>query len=93
MVLATNGYPEKYQKGSKIKIDESKLEQEVTILHASTAIDEGGNLTANGGRVLNVVASAKNFGEARNKAYEAINAINWSDCYYRKDIAKKAENF
>jgi phosphoribosylamine--glycine ligase len=94
VVLSANGYPEKYQKGSIIEIsDNINNQQDISIIHCGTSRDKSGNLIANGGRVLNVLVNARNFHDARVKAYQAIKQINWKDCYYRSDIAKKAENF
>ena len=85
VVMCANGYPEAYQKGTEINLDKAKNLQDVKILHAGTAI-KNGKLTANGGRVLNIVASAQSF-----KAYEAVDLIDWKDGFVRRDIAQKVE--
>ncbi len=90
VVMCANGYPEAYQKGTEINLDKAKNLQDVKILHAGTAI-KNGKLTANGGRVLNIVASAQSFKEARHKAYEAVDLIDWKDGFVRRDIAQKVE--
>lgn len=93
VVIAANGYPESYQKGSEINNLEKANETDgAYILHAGT-IEKNNKILANGGRVLNVVASAKTFKEAREKAYNCVDLINWKDGFCRKDIAKKAEGF
>jgi len=90
VVMCANGYPEAYSKGTKIDLSKTKNIKNIKILHAGTAI-ENGNLVANGGRVLNIVAEEKTFKEARKIAYEALNLIDWPEGFARKDIAKKAE--
>lgn len=88
VVMCANGYPEAYQKGTEINLDATKNLQNVKILHAGTAI-KNDKLVANGGRVLNIVASAQSFKEARSKAYEAVDLIDWKDGFVRRDIAQK----
>jgi len=96
IVICAKGYPENYRKGSEIKnltIFEEQLKYDgndsLKILHAGTIIQDG-KIYANGGRVLNVVASASSFNEARKKAYDLINKINWQDGFVRNDIANNA---
>ena len=90
VVLAANGYPEEYQKGSEIKnleVAENSYD-DVIIFHSGTKkIDE--KIIANGGRVLGVVALDKNITQARTKAYKAIDLIDWKDGFCRRDIALK----
>ena len=88
VVMCANGYPEAYQKGTEINLSATKNLRDVKILHAGTAI-KNGKLTANGGRVLNIVASAQSFKEGRIKAYEAVELIDWKDGFVRRDIAQK----
>ena len=91
VVMCAKGYPEDYQKGSEINnLEAAKKVSGVRILHAGTSKKDG-KILANGGRVLNVVASANSFEEARIKAYEAIDLIDWEDGFCRRDIGKKAE--
>ncbi|MSP33968.1 MAG: phosphoribosylamine--glycine ligase [Rickettsiales bacterium] len=90
VVMCANGYPETYQKGTEINLDATKNLRDVKILHAGTAI-KNNKLVANGGRVLNIVASAQSFKDARNKAYEAVDLIDWKDGFVRRDIAQKVE--
>ena len=61
---------------------------DATLIHAGTAIKDG-KLVTNGGRVLGVVAKGKDIDEARNKAYSAVEKINWENMHYRKDIGIK----
>lgn len=88
VVMCAKGYPEAYQKGTIINLDQIKNTDEIKILHAGTTI-QNGNLVANGGRVLNIIAQAETFAKARQKAYETINKINWKEGFVRTDIAKK----
>ena len=89
VVMCANGYPEAYQKGTEINLSATKNLHDVTILHAGTAI-KNEKLVANGGRVLNIVASAQSFKDARRKAYEVVDLIDWKDGFVRRDIAQKA---
>lgn len=89
VVMCTKGYPGSYKKGSEIKnLDKIKIPG-VKILHAGTK-KEKGKILANGGRVLNIIASATSFKEARENAYKAVELIDWHDGFVRKDIALKA---
>lgn len=92
VVMCANGYPESYEKGTEIKnLEAAKKVEGVKILHAGTAFN-GEKIVANGGRVLNVVASANSFKVARSKAYEAVDLINWKEGFVRRDIAKVTES-
>lgn len=86
VVLASAGYPEKYEKGKEIKGDLSE-EEGVIVFHAGTKL-ENGKLLTNGGRVLNVTGVGKNIKEARQKAYQKIEKIYFEGMQYRKDIAE-----
>ncbi|ACI18438.1 phosphoribosylamine--glycine ligase [Dictyoglomus thermophilum] len=88
VVIASKGYPDKYEVGKEISIRESK---EVIIFHAGTKVMDGKLVTA-GGRVLNVVALGESFKEAREKVYRNINNISFENMYYRRDIAIEVEN-
>ena len=88
-MIAAKGYPENYQKGTEIKgLELVKKISGAKVLHAGT-IKKDGKILANGGRVLNIIAEGKTFAEARSKAYEAVDLIDWSDGFARRDIAKK----
>ena len=90
VVLAAKGYPYAPVKGGVIEgITEAENDPQVTIFHAGTK-EENGKILANGGRVLNISATAKTLELARDKAYSAIKKIHWKDAIYRKDIALKA---
>ena len=91
VVLASEGYPGAYEKGKVILgIDEAEDIEDVTVFHAGTALNADGELITAGGRVLNVVALGKTFEEARDKAYEAVDLINFEGKQYRQDIGKRA---
>ncbi len=91
VVVAAKGYPDSYQKGTEIKnLSSLKNLKDLEILHAGTILKDN-KILANGGRVLNIVASANNFKTARTKAYEAFKMIDWQDGFVRYDIAKKVE--
>ena len=62
----------------------------VTVFHAGTRRNYDGELLTNGGRVLNVVAKGDSFEEARERAYEACDLINFEGKMFRHDIGKKA---
>ena len=91
VIMASNGYPGAYEKGSVIAgLDEAASPQNVTIYHAGTAHDAGGRLVASGGRVLAVTALGADIAQARSAAYEAVAQVKWDDGFYRRDIAKSA---
>ena len=91
VVLASDGYPGSYEKGKVILgIEEAEELDGVTVFHAGTAFNQDDELVTNGGRVLNVVALADTFEDARELAYEACDKINFEGKQYRHDIAIRA---
>lgn len=91
VVLASDGYPGSYEKGKVILgIEEAEELDGVTVFHAGTAFNQDDELVTNGGRVLNVVALADTFEDARELAYEACDKINFEGKQYRHDIALRA---
>lgn len=92
VVMATEGYPGAYQKGSEIKgIDTAMAADEnVTVFHAGTSLDESGKLRATGGRVLNVTARGASVKEAQARAYGAVDRIDWPEGFCRRDIGWRA---
>ncbi len=86
VIMASNGYPVKYENGFEITIPKN-IDGEVFV--AGAKLDNGKLLTA-GGRVLGVTAVAEDLQTAINKAYENTAKINFENAYYRKDIGKKA---
>ncbi len=85
VVLASKGYPEAYEKGKEIKIEET----DACVYVAGAAIKDG-KLVTSGGRVLGVTATAPTLKEAINKAYEETKKVSFSGAYCRSDIGKKA---
>ena len=83
VVLASKGYPESYDKGFKITGLENINKS--TVFHAGTLLKDKTVLT-NGGRVLSVVSSSKNFTDALKKSYESISLIEFEGKTYREDI-------
>ena len=88
VVMASGGYPQKYQSGYEISGIEQAEADGVVVFHAGTAIKDGKTVTA-GGRALGVTASGKDIASAREKAYNAVDKINFKDAHYRKDIGIK----
>lgn len=90
VVMAANGYPGSYEKGSKIgNLNEAQSTDGVEVFHAGTKIEDGKTL-AIGGRVLNVTALGQNVSQAKNAAYEAVKKVNWPGGFYRRDIGWRA---
>ena len=90
VVMAANGYPGPYEKGSEIKgIGAAERASGVKVFHAGTK-QEDGHLLAVGGRVLNVTALGTNVTEAQTTAYEASEKIEWADGFCRRDIGWRA---
>jgi len=90
VVMASGGYPDKYEKGKKITgLEEVKQIEDVIVFHAGTA-EKDGDIVTNGGRVLDVTALGRTIPEAKTKAYEGVEKIHFDGAYYRGDIADKA---
>lgn len=89
VVLAANGYPGGYEKGTEIKGLDAAAATGAMVFHAGT-MAEGEKILANGGRVLNVTAHAPSIAEAQQGAYAAIEAIDWPDGFCRRDIGWRA---
>ena len=88
VVLASDGYPEKYDKGFEIKgLDTFKDKDGYYVFHAGTKFD-GDKIVTNGGRVLGVVAKGENLKAARANAYTATEWIDFANKYKRNDIGK-----
>jgi phosphoribosylamine---glycine ligase len=87
VVLASGGYPGKYETGKSISgLDEAAKLDGVQIFHAGTKQLNDEIVTA-GGRVLAVTALGSTIAEARSRAYEAVARIHFENCHYRRDIA------
>jgi phosphoribosylamine--glycine ligase len=91
VVMAANGYPGDVAKGEAIGgLDRAAQVEGVMVLHAGTTRDAGGTIRSNGGRVLGITAAAPTVKEARERAYRAIDAIDWPGGFCRRDIAWRA---
>ena len=90
VVMAAKGYPGEYAKGSEIRgVEAAEAAIGVSVLHAGTVRD-GDRLLANGGRVLGVTAQGADIREARDRAYQGVDAIDWPDGFSRRDIGWRA---
>ena len=91
VVLTSAGYPGSYEKGKAITgIEKAEELDGVTVYHAGTALTADGTLVTAGGRVLDVTAVAPTFEEARERAYEACDLIDFEGKTFRTDIGLKA---
>lgn len=88
VVMAASGYPGDYAKGTVIRGLE-KAAEHASVLHAGTA-NSNGQIVSNGGRVLNIVATAPDFTSARAQAYRAVDAVEWPEGFCRRDIGWRA---
>lgn len=89
VVMCTKGYPGSTSRGSAIKGLERAKATGAEIFQAGTAMKEG-KLVANGGRVLNVTALGETVKEAQEKAYRAVDLIDWPEGFCRRDIGWRA---
>jgi len=90
VVMAAQGYPASYEKGSVISgLKEAGRDKQIEIFHAGTALKEG-QIIATGGRVLNVTARGASVREAQERAYAAIEKIDWPQGFCRTDIGWRA---
>lgn len=87
VVLASGGYPTCYETGKRITL--GKFEEGCMCMHAGTRFD-GTTLVTNGGRVMNLVATAQTLKEAVEKAYRSVDSVSFDGMQYRKDIGKVA---
>ncbi|MFV3073136.1 phosphoribosylamine--glycine ligase [Niveispirillum fermenti] len=91
VVMAAEGYPGDYAKGTRIgNLDSAAVVDGVEIFHAGTKEGADGTILANGGRVLGVTAIAPRVADARTRAYEAVDRIDWKEGFCRRDIAWRA---
>ena len=90
VVMAADGYPGTPRKGTEIKgIDEADRVEGVKVFHAGTVRD-GDRILANGGRVLNVTARGRSVAEAQQRAYAAVDRLDWPEGFCRRDIGWRA---
>ncbi len=87
VVMASGGYPEKYEKGKEIS-GLGDVDGDVMVFHAGTANKDGAIVTS-GGRVLGVTATGADIAQARKKAYANVEKIHFEDAQYRSDIGIK----
>jgi phosphoribosylamine--glycine ligase len=86
VIIAAKGYPGTPTKGATISgLDRAEQVPGVTVFHAGTSMAEG-KLVSCGGRVLAVTARGRSLGEARNRAYRAIEVVDFADGFHRRDI-------
>lgn len=90
VVLASGGYPEKYENNIQIFGLDTVKENEAVIFHAGTKKDDNGNVVTSGGRVLVVTAIAQDIKSAIDKVYSVIPKVKFDKMHYRKDIAQRA---
>ncbi len=86
VIMASDGYPSKYEKGYEITVDDD-MNGELFIAGAKL---EDGKLLTNGGRVLGVTCTAPTLGEAIDKSYGEVTKVHFGNAYYRKDIGARA---
>jgi len=89
VIMASGGYPGKYEKGKGIIGLDRKFDEHVIIFHAGTKCVDA-KLVTNGGRVLGVTALGDNIENAIKRAYSAVGKIAFDGAYYRKDIGYKS---
>ncbi|MBR2916949.1 MAG: phosphoribosylamine--glycine ligase, partial [Clostridia bacterium] len=83
-VMASKGYPEKYESGFEIKMPTDKN------IYVAGAKLEGGKLLTAGGRVLGVTETADTLEKAIEKAYGTVKTVSFDNAYFRNDIGKRA---
>ncbi|OAN52311.1 phosphoribosylamine--glycine ligase [Paramagnetospirillum marisnigri] len=90
VVMAAKGYPGSYEKNTVIGgLDAAGAVDGVTVLHAGTALKDG-KVVATGGRVLGVTAVGQTVSQARERAYAAVDKLDWPQGFCRRDIAWRA---
>ncbi len=91
VVMAAGGYPDAPERGSEIRgLDRAAAVPDVQVFHAGTEADAGGCVRAAGGRVLTICATGATLAVAREKAYRAVDAIDWPEGFCRRDIGWRA---
>ena len=88
VIMASDGYPSKYEKGYEITVDDDMNGE----LFVAGAVLKDGKLLTNGGRVLGVTCTAPTLKEAIDKSYGEVTKVHFGNAYYRKDIGAKALN-
>ncbi len=86
VIMASDGYPTKYEKGFEISVD-SDFDAQLFVAGAKL---ENGKLLTSGGRVLGVTSIGENLSEAIEKAYENVEKVHFANAFFRKDIGQRA---
>lgn len=84
VILAAKGYPDAYEKGQSISVNQ-RIQKDQKIFHAGTT-KKNQQILINGGRVLAATALGRDLTEARKNAYSLVKAVAWQGCHYRNDI-------
>jgi phosphoribosylamine---glycine ligase len=93
VVMAARGYPEAPERGGEIKgLERAAAVADVQVFHAGTEQDADGRIRAAGGRVLTICATGDTLKHARDRAYEAVDRIEWPTGFCRRDIGWRALN-
>jgi phosphoribosylamine--glycine ligase len=87
VVIASEGYPEKYLSNQEVQIKELNSE-DMRLFHAGTTL-QGNKVITSGGRVFCATALGMNLKEAQSKAYDLVNSVSFNGAFYRKDIGYK----
>ena len=89
--MARTGYPGSYEKGTVIGgLDKAGKIAGTLIFHAGTSTNDTGETVATGGRVLNVTANGDSIAQAQERAYKAVERIDWPGGFCRRDIGWQA---
>ena len=89
VVIASKGYPGTFKKGIELpSLNNLNKQDDILIFHSGTAKNDNENLISSGGRVLSVTAIGNNVQDCRQKAYKAVEEINWDKGFFRSDIGK-----
>ena len=92
VVLASRGYPGKYETGDQIEgLDRASSREQVEIFHAGTSRSPSGDWLTAGGRVLGVTATAASLDQTLSRCYSAVDEIRWEGMHYRRDIGRFRE--
>ena len=89
VMVVSGGYPEKYEKGKEISLNDAEDAENINVFHAGSALKDG-KLVTNGGRVLGVTATAGDLESAIADAYAAAKKIHFDGMFMRSDIGKRA---
>jgi phosphoribosylamine--glycine ligase len=91
VVMAARGYPDAPERGGEIQgLERAAALADVQVFHAGTEQDADGRVRASGGRVLSVCATGDSLRHARDRAYEAVDRIEWPTGFCRRDIGWRA---